>query len=256
MRYISGLYTDVGTTKKTNQDSLLLLHAMTDGGEIVFAVVCDGMGGLQKGELASAEVIQSFSSWFKEKLPGIIRGGVLDEAALQSQWTDFIDDMSNKVSRYGTVNSIRLGTTIACLLICGGKYYVANVGDSRVYLIADQTYQITHDQTVVQDKIDRGLITIDQAQTDPERSVLLQCVGASDFVQPDFFTGVVQPGTVYMLCCDGFRHMITPDEFYAWLSPPRLNSEKAIETVLRDITELLKSRGETDNISSIVIKVE
>ncbi|MCH5198320.1 MAG: serine/threonine-protein phosphatase [Oscillospiraceae bacterium] len=254
MKYISGLYTDVGIKKKTNQDSMLLLHAMTDYGEAVFAVVCDGMGGLQKGELASAEVVRACSKWFKEVFPTTIAGGKLDAVKLQSDWSDLIDDQSNSISRYGVINKLSLGTTITCLLIFGGRYYVANVGDSRVYLIKDQVYQITHDQTLVQQKIDNGIITVDQAQNDPERSILLQCIGASDFVKPDFFTGAVEQNTVFMLCCDGFRHMITPQEFYSYLNASKLGSQDAIEGNLRVITELLKQRRETDNISAIAIR--
>ena len=254
MKFISSLHTDVGIRKKTNQDSMLLQHAMTDYGEIVFAVVCDGMGGLQKGEVASASLIEAFSKWFKESLPGLIANGTVDTAKLRDQWDDILDRLDSDITRYGNQNGIRLGTTMTCALIFGNTYYVANVGDSRVYLLSDNMYQITHDHTVVQQKIDRGIITLEESFVDPERSILLQCIGAGDILEPDFFTGNIAPNNTVLLCCDGFRHKMQPAEFYQYLNAGNLPDEKSIEAVLTAITEALKSRGETDNISAILIR--
>ena len=233
---------------------MLILHAMTDYGEAVFAVVCDGMGGLQKGEVASADVILAFQNWFKTEFPSVISSGAVDAGKLQKDWSELIDSRCDAISRYGTINRISLGTTLTCVLIFGSQYYVANVGDSRVYLIRDRVYQITHDHTVVQQKIDNGLITVEQAQSDPERSVLLQCIGASDFVKPDFFTGPAEPDTVFLLCCDGFRHLITPDEMFLYLNASRMGTTELIESNLHTVTDLLKHRRETDNISAIAVK--
>lgn len=254
MKYISGLYTDVGIKKKTNQDSLLLQHAETKFGEVVFAVVCDGMGGLQKGELASAELINRFSDWFKNRFFYVVENGAIDANRLRTDWLEILHNADEDISRYGSHNGFNLGTTMTCILIFANQYYVANIGDSRVYMLSDNIYQITKDHTVIQQKIDQGLITLDQAQNDPNRNVLLQCIGASDYVEPDFFTGIVSPNVIFMLCCDGFRHVVTPSEFYRLLSVDNLKSTEAIEATLNRLTETIKSRGETDNISAIVIR--
>lgn len=254
MKYISGLHTDVGIKKKTNQDSMLLQHAQTECGEAVLAVMCDGMGGLKKGELASAEVVRAFSDWFKNYFPAIIRGGVLDADRLRTSWLEIMHSQDDMISHYGARNGYNLGTTLACLLLFNGKYYIANIGDSRVYLLSDRVYQLTHDHTVIQQRIDQGLLTLEQAQTDPDRSVLLQCIGASDYVEPDFFAGDVAAGTCFLLCCDGFRHMVTPSEMYASLNAKLMTDTAKIETGLKRIVEMLKQRGETDNISAILIR--
>ncbi|MBR2489022.1 MAG: serine/threonine-protein phosphatase, partial [Clostridia bacterium] len=102
MKYVSGLYTDVGIKKKTNQDSLLLHHAETKYGEVVFAVVCDGMGGLQKGEVASAELVNRFSLWFKQSFPVLIAGGALDAEKLRQEWLEILHNCDDDVSRYGS----------------------------------------------------------------------------------------------------------------------------------------------------------
>ena len=254
MRYISGVHTDVGIKKKTNQDSMLLQHAQTERGEAVFAVVCDGMGGLKKGELASAEVIRACSDWFRNYFPTIIPNGVLDTDKLRASWLELMHTQDDSISRYGASSGFNLGTTLVCLLLFNGKYYIANIGDSRVYLLSDNVYQLTHDHTLIQQRIDQGLLTLDQAQTDPDRSVLLQCIGASDYVEPEFCAGDVVADTCFLLCCDGFRHMVTPSEMYEVLNAGLMTDTGRIEASLMQIAEMLKSRGETDNISAILIR--
>ena len=255
MKFISGYNTDIGIKKATNEDSLLLLHAMTNYGETVFAVICDGMGGLKKGELASAEVITACSAWFKTSFPKLISNGNLNVAGLRSDWVEILEKKDNALTHYGSQNGFNLGTTITCILIYNGTYYICNVGDSRVYMLTDNCYQLTHDHTVVQEKIDSGMMTEEQALYDPQRSVLTQCIGSSAFVNPDFFSGAVQSDTTFMLCCDGFRHVVSPQEFYTYLNPGVLTSEKQINANLTMLTELVKQRGETDNITAIAIKV-
>lgn len=254
MKYLSGYYTDVGTQKKTNQDSMLLMHADTAYGEAVFAVVCDGMGGLQKGELASSESAAAMREWFVQGFPLLIQGGVLDTEGLHRDWLNIMRTQDARISRYGAEYGLSLGTTLVCLLLFRDQYYVANIGDSRAYLLSDQTYQITHDHTVVQRKLDSGLITPEQAITDPQRSVLLQCIGTSDYVEPDFFTGAVQNGHGYLLCCDGFRHVVAPTEFYSALQSKNFKEERTVNAALKQLAELNMSRGETDNISAIYIR--
>lgn len=252
MKYCSAFYTDIGIKKNTNEDSMLLQHAATEYGEVVFAVVCDGMGGLAKGELASAEVIRAFDVWFRTEFPKMLAERGVDQN-LRDSWIDLVTHMDDKISGYGARNGFSLGTTVVCLLLFQEKYYVMNIGDSRCYLLRDQMYQITRDHTVVQLEVDNGILTLEQAMVDPRRNMLLQCVGASDYVRPDFFGGEVQKGDVYLLCCDGFRHVVSPIEIYDELKAKKLSDEKAIAAQLRGLTEVIKARGETDNISALAV---
>lgn len=254
MKYISGCFTDIGNKKSTNEDSMLLMHASIDRQDAVFAVVCDGMGGLKKGEVASAEVVQACSQWFSNEFPKAVSGSVLDAAQISQQWQELMVEQDRRIAQYGMQKGFELGTTMVCILLFGRHYYIANIGDSRAYLLSDQIYQITHDHTVVQRKLDLGEITYEQSLTDPQRSVLLQCIGASDYVKPDFFAGEVQPNQSFLLCCDGFRHVIDPAEIFRMLRPQMLTNEKFIEKQLQSMTELIKARGETDNISALVIR--
>lgn len=255
MKFTSALHTDIGLRKKTNQDSLLLQEAYSSQyGEILFAVVCDGMGGLEKGELASAEVIRAMDQWFKRSLPQLLDGGFQPEA-LQQQWAALIQEQDRRITDYGDRYRLRLGTTLTALLLIGSRYYIVNAGDSRVYMLTDQVYQLTKDHTLVQMEVDQGRLTPEQAEADSRRNVLSQCIGASDGVFPDFFSGELGSGQVFLLCCDGFRHVITPSEMYRELNWRGLKRESIMQERLVQLTELNKERGETDNISAILIRV-
>ena len=89
MNFLTAFHTDVGIKKKTNQDSLLIHQAQTDSGNVLLAVICDGMGGLAKGEVASACMIRAFSDWFRLELPSMLGAGFRQEA-LRSSWEQLV----------------------------------------------------------------------------------------------------------------------------------------------------------------------
>ena len=253
MNYLTAAYTDVGIRKDTNQDSLLIQKASTDFGPILLAVICDGMGGLAKGEVASACMIKAFSEWFRKELPPILYSGMQMEM-LRDSWDRLVQNTSRKIGDYGDRIGVSLGTTCVALLIVDQIYYILNVGDSRIYLITDNVYQLTKDQTYVQREMDAGRMTYEQSLTDPQRSVLLQCIGASDYVEPAYYVGSVQPNQSFLLCCDGFRHVVDPAEFYDYLNPGISVDSDVMQANLRYLTELNKQRRETDNITAALIR--
>lgn len=253
MKFLTAAHTDVGLKKRTNQDSVLIMQAQTGKGPVLLAAICDGMGGLAKGEVASAAMVRGLAQWFETELPGLLAAG-FSAQALRDSWDQLVQNTARRISDYGAGIHVDLGTTAAVFLVIGDTYYIMNVGDSRVYAVTDQLYQLTKDQTYVQREIDLGRMTPEQAAVDPQRNVLLQCIGASSVIQPDFFAGKLAEGQVYMLCCDGFRHVIQPYEFYQALGPAASTSEEAMKAALVNLTELNKQRREEDNISAILIR--
>lgn len=254
MEYIAAYHTDVGISKKTNQDSLAIKVVETKNGKVAFAIVCDGMGGLSKGELASKEVIMAFSEWFDNTLVDQINAAGLDEEKLVSQWNDIIQVQNKRLGEYGEKNNLMLGTTVSAILLYNDDYYIVHVGDSRVYSLSDKVLQLTKDQTFIAREIEAGRMTVEQSKTDPRRSVLLQCVGASQVVEPEFVKGRVTKNTVYMLCSDGFRHQISEQEMIDKIGPAAASTEQDMEYGCRYLTETVKSRKESDNITVAVIK--
>lgn len=253
MQFETATCTDVGIRKSTNQDSMLVLRAETGIGPVLMAAICDGMGGLAKGEVASAAMALSLSKWFAERLPGILAEGFSEEKLCQ-EWKTLVEKTSEKISSYGADLDINLGTTAGVFLTVGDSYYIMNVGDSRVYLISDSIYQLTKDQTYVQHEVDLGHLTEAEALVHPKRSVLLQCIGASRVITPDFLSGALKKNQVYMLCCDGFRHVIQPQELYDTFNPKAMRNKKTMQKAVQTLVDLNKSRGEKDNISVILIK--
>lgn len=253
MNYLTAVHTDVGIRKKTNQDSVLIETAATDYGQVLLSVVCDGMGGLAKGEVASAILIKAFSNWFHREFPKILYGG-MEANVLRSSWTNLILEQNQKISEYGLNYNVSLGTTVAAMLLIDNIYYVINVGDSRVYYIKNGITQMTVDQTFVQREMDLGRMTLEEARNHPKRNVLLQCVGASSVIEPDFYVGEFEQDSVFMMCSDGFRHVIHPEEFYERLKPDMMVTEEKMKESAVYFTELNKLRREDDNISVALIR--
>ncbi len=254
MQFITALHTDIGIKKKTNQDSALILEAETANGNVLMACVCDGMGGLAKGEVASAALVKAFSKWFQIDFPKIFYSGCRSED-IRNGMEQVLLSMSKKIMSYGNSCGVSLGTTAVVLLLCGNKYYIINVGDSRAYMLTDNLYQLTKDQTFIQREMDMGRMTYEEAMVHPQRNVLLQCIGASDYVVPDFYEGEIWAGQEFLLCSDGFRHIITPQELFEALNPAVMNDSQSMRSALTNLTELNKSRREEDNISSLLIKL-
>jgi serine/threonine protein phosphatase PrpC len=254
VEFISAYHTDVGIKKKTNQDSLFLAEAQTVQGNVLLAVICDGMGGLSEGEVVSATVVKAFQDWFRGALPGILQTGITPDGVCAS-WRSLIANLNAKVLDYSALNHISLGTTVVALLLAEDWYLITNIGDSRVYYLFDALLQLTKDQTVVQREVELGLLTPEQAELDSRRNVLLQCVGASVSVEPEFIRGPLVPGSLFVLCSDGFRHHIKPDELWETLNPRTLGAERQIHNNIVYLTDMNKYRREEDNISVIAVKV-
>lgn len=254
MRFIATADTDIGISKDTNQDSVLIKHAKAEGKEVLLAVVCDGMGGLSKGELASATVIRAFAQWFDEELPYELEN--VDLQVIGAKWSLLLKELNAQILEYSKENGIEgVGTTFSGILFIDDQYVIGHVGDTRVYHIGSSLTQLTTDQTFVAREISRGTMTIEQAKTDKRRNLLLQCIGASKVVEPQIICGKTEKGA-YMLCSDGFRHEITEAEIYESLNPINLMNKDAMHNNAKYLIEQNKSREEKDNISVLLIKAE
>ncbi len=253
MKFYISAATDVGPVKKTNQDSYCVRAYRTSQGPMVFAILCDGMGGLAKGEVASASVINAYLNWTENRLPQLC-AAPLNALDIRRDWHKLAVQYNEKIKYYGSCCGVALGTTLTAILLTEQAYYVINVGDSRTYELKGALRQITRDHSFVAREIELGRMSPEEAKTDPRRNVLLQCIGASDTVEPDFFTGESQKDAVYFLCSDGFRHEITPQEISDALCPTQMISEAIMEQRLRELIERNKARHERDNISVVAIR--
>ena len=142
------IYTDIGTTKSVNQDSSMVKVAMTVAQKkLAIAVLCDGMGGLSSGEVASSAVIRRMEKWFYEELPDLLNEKnqtmQLNEneekrdyiwELIRSNWYSIVQEMNEQIAEYGKKRNIILGTTVVAVMVLDNEFLTMNVGDSRIYV--------------------------------------------------------------------------------------------------------------------------
>lgn len=254
MRYLISAVTDVGCVRETNEDCVMTQEFQTSIGPVILAVVCDGVGGLAKGEIASSYVVKRFQEWAQTELVNLCHKGIHD-GLIRENWEELVDECNDFIREYGMAHGIQMGTTLVSFLLTPYRYYILNVGDSRAYEITNQyVRQLTEDQTVVNREVKSGRITKEQAKTDVRRNILLQCIGVKEEVIGEFFFGTPKPEVTYILCSDGFYHEITTEEMMEYLGPEKLENFVDLEERARYLLELNKYRGEHDNMTVAMIK--
>ena len=254
-------YTTEGARKKVNQDALCVLTAESEWGEVAFAAVCDGVGGLASGEFASSTVISRFATWFERDFPVFARynsaSGQLDLAALQRVWAQLLSTLNEKLLAYAQRNGMSLGTTFTGMLLCQGAYIIGHVGDCRVYeCVEGQLRILTEDQTLLSSQLAQGLVSFEEAQEHPHGNMILQAVGAQPALTPEFYTGAVQAGSAFLVCCDGLYRKAPDALLYETLAAARGKGDAACYDACKGLAENAIAQGETDNISAICLAVD
>lgn len=253
MKFITEYQTDIGTTRSINQDNGCIQRARFDvlKGEVCLLAVCDGMGGLSKGEEASLMMSNALCDWFQSSLASFI-----NRYRRMITFEEFKNEMNDLTSRTSTDILKKLqfsGTTAAILLCYEGVFYICNVGDSRVYYMNDHIHQMTVDQTVVQWALSKGEITREEAEKRTDKNVLMQCIGATESVSPEYIKGTFAVGDAFMLCSDGFCHELTEKQYEEAIS--QMDSSLSMISGARKLIESAKARGESDNITVCFAKV-
>ena len=228
--------TDVGLKRKINEDSLL---AETDRG---LWVVADGMGGHHKGEVASAAVVDAL-----RRLPDYEDLDKLTSAAIEAlrQVNDELICLAQSEDSERTI-----GTTVVGLLVLGERFRCFWAGDSRAYwLRSGEIMRLSRDHSLVQDLIDAGMLTPEDAEVHENSNVITRAVGVRERLEVDTVSGDAQSGDYFVLASDGLTRLVADDEIAAELSNGSLEqaADKLIATVLE--------RGAPDNVSVIITKV-
>ena len=249
-------HSNIGSTKKVNQDAVGFKEIEIGGSRYAMLVVCDGMGGLSDGEIASATVVRNLLDWFECVFPSIDKN--FEYAILQRELEDEINKCNSALHKYGVGIGIQLGTTVSTLLVKdNGLFLIANVGDSRVYRSnREGLIQITEDQTYIEREIRSNRMTLEEARQSKLKNVLTQCVGVNESVEILFYRGKANSGEFFLACSDGFRHFMSEVDFYNSLySVFDDNDENKWNEILEKITNDNMEKGEKDNITSAVLKI-
>ena len=233
--------THVGVVRSGNEDSFLL-----DFEHGVF-VVADGMGGHAAGEVASEMAVHIIS-----KELGVLRG--LSDAAASERLRTAIRTANQAIFErtLAEVDKRGMGTTTTVLVLFARRYLIGQVGDSRAYLLRQGTlHQLTKDHSYVQEQVDAGLLTPEQARTHPYSNVITRCVGANEDVVPDVYFGTLEEGDVILLASDGLTGMLEDDQLAKILSESG-NPETWVNRMIAEANR----RGGLDNITAIIVRVE
>ena len=227
--------TDIGRKRKQNEDA-----AWFDEKRGVFAVA-DGMGGHNAGDYASKVTVETMLAEMQssfEKNPTLIFRRAIEEA--------------NEVIRRRAGEDKKLegmGTTVVVASCMGRFLQVANVGDSRLYVVNREIRQITRDHSLVEEMIRMGGLDRADARNHPDKNIITRAVGAEDHVEPDFFTVELREGDTVLMCSDGLTNMLEDEEIRMIISGARDLVEKAERLV-----EAANANGGRDNISVILIE--
>jgi len=225
-----------------NEDNFAV-HA---GGDRGLFIVADGMGGHAAGEVASEMAVQTLEREL---------GGVKDlaESGAGQRVTDALR-LANRCIHDRTITEVDkqgMGTTASVLIVSGGRYLIGQVGDSRVYLLRDGAlHQLTKDHSYVQEQVDAGFLTPEQARYHPYSNVITRCVGASPDVQPDIYEGEVRLGDLFLVASDGLTGMVD-DRRLQMLLMSRAEPDRKVHSLIAEAN----GRGGLDNITAIVVQV-
>lgn len=233
--------TDIGRKRKVNQDFVYSSERFAGPLPNLF-LVADGMGGHNAGDYASrlaVETIVERSSGSLETNP--LR--VLDEAVQSA------NGLVRKRAQE-TPELQGMGTTVVAAVIDGRELYVANVGDSRLYIVnSGEIRQITKDHSWVEEMVRRGGIGKAEARNHPDKNIITRAVGAEETVRIDFFQVLLQEGDVILMCTDGLTNMLEDEEIRMTLDGARDIVEKA-----QGLVRAANERGGRDNISVVLIE--
>jgi serine/threonine protein phosphatase PrpC len=243
--------TDPGLVRGQNEDSVF---ANADRG---LAILADGMGGYQAGEVASSMATVLLSSGLQRAFKACAAhtadsatGQLFAQRALREQVAvvnSAIYRAAEDQSRFGG-----MGTTLVAAVFCDDRLVVAHIGDSRLYRLRGEEFvALTHDHSFLQEQLDRGEISAEEARYSVNRNLVTRAVGVDPQVEAEVHTHAVRRGDVYLLCSDGLYDMLEEGEVKHLLETCGANLERAAKQLI----QLANDNGGDDNISVVVVKV-
>src|SRR6058998_1146209 len=210
-------------------------------------VVADGMGGHAAGEVAS-EMAVRFVARELDSLRGLGDDQVADRmrAAIRAANGAIFQRTLTEHDKRG------MGTTVTALGLYETHFLIGQVGDSRAYLLREgKLIQLTKDHSYVQEQVDAGYLTPEQARTHPYSNVITRCVGANSDVMPDIYVGTVKPTDVFLLASDGLTGMLEDYQLQDLLSPERMPQDE-VDALITEANR----HGGLDNITAIIVRVD
>ena len=238
-----GFKSDKGAVRSNNEDACFVLLP-----DKVY-VIADGVGGGNSGEIASRTAVNEVANYVVEHPISLMT----NKYAIVNYIQAAVDNANAKVfnmARNYTENT-GMATTLIVTYVTEGKAYIANVGDSRVYLYrSGQLVQVTEDHTYLNTLVKAGILTKEQASLDDRKNVITKALGADKTCEPDFFNVDVQRGDVFIICTDGLYNEVSQEEMIEMIKEKGTMSD-LVEKLIQRANE----NGGNDNITAITLKV-
>ena len=232
--------TDIGKKRKLNQDYVYTSETPVGPIATLF-LVADGTGGHKAGDYASRCAIETIVDYIG-RTGDVEPVGILEAAVARAN-----EMVRYKASSDEAYNG--MGTTLVAATIEGNRMRVANVGDSRLYVVGSRKInQITRDHSYVEEMVRMGEIRRDQARSHPDKNIITRAVGAEENIAVDFFDVTLQPGDIVLMCSDGLTNMIEDEEIRMILQGKRDLVEKA-----ESLVNAANNNGGKDNIAVVLI---
>ena len=232
--------TDVGVTRSVNQDFVFYSTSPVGNLPNLF-ILADGMGGHKAGDMASRYTVETLVDLVtnaEEKDPiSIINNGIRRVNS----------DILNKAKESEDYNG--MGTTLVVSCIKDSILHVANVGDSRLYILDGDLKQVTRDHSLVEEMVTRGAIDRKSARHHEQKNMITRAIGGDDSVLPDFFPVDIKPGNKVLMCSDGLTNMVEDA-----VIEKILKNTQDIEEAARMLVDLANDNGGRDNVSVIIIE--
>ncbi len=248
---IVGHGSDVGRVRPLNEDYHRVWSFPLGRTSLDLFAVADGMGGAASGEVASKVAMEVLDDSFRRYTEEINAGH--DVVPVGSLIDKAFRLANRRVFALATQSEGRrgMGTTLTCLAMLGGRGYLGHVGDSRAFLVrGDTIYQLTKDHSWVEEQLEKGLLTEDEAQQHEWRNLITRALGTRQQVAPDLAELEVRRGDVYVLSTDGLHGLVEPEEILAEVKGTR-DRQHVVEYLLARANE----RGGHDNITLVIVEV-
>ena len=234
--------TDIGLTRTSNQDSYA---AGELPGSVAWAVVCDGMGGTNGGNLASSTAVKIIS----ERISSSYRQG-MSFSSIKNMFMSAIIAANVCVYDMSKENPelSGMGTTVVVAIVADERVYVAHAGDSRAYILTSgKLHQLTKDHSFVQEMVDSGKLTLDEARDDPRKNLITRALGVSEELQIDFCEEDISENDVLLICTDGLTNYVQPDEIY------ELTDDGKFYEFAERLVNRANNNGGGDNVTVVTV---
>ncbi len=232
--------TDIGKKRQLNQDFVFTSELPLGRLPNLF-VVADGMGGHKAGDFASKYTVETI-------VEEVVKSREENPVSILRNAIRCANDFVRRKAKEDA-NMVGMGTTVVAATYIDETLFVANVGDSRLYVVNDEIRQITRDHSLVEEMIRMGGIAREDARTHPDKNIITRAVGAMDYVNVDFFEVKISPGDMILMCSDGLTNMIEDEEIRKII-----RRENSLENKAKELVATANNNGGKDNIAVVLVE--